>query len=649
MLGPTNSPPACGALRPTRRAALRSLVTLCGALLLGAPCAVNAQEVLLPGTFLAEGLSIDLTRAGIARPVELMVEALPPELIIGTTPGQELINLLLCREDLQVQNLVVNTWFETATVSASASGMFLDIDMNVRVNSGSDPAWVILDGCFDFECFLYTDPATLIVELPINLQLLPGQQRVDLQLGPLNQNIGWIIENKVHFGGCALIDINNYLIQNWGLDLIDFVIDELISTLEGELTGMLAEAEVAVEEALLELWQADVLEVGDAQIAYAIEPTAVEHTNAGLRLQMGGVVEPLQMHPCVDAYDPGGSPWTPSQIPELQGVIPGSMMGYDASVVLSDDLPNQALWALWRAGALCFEAAEIGGQPLNTTLLGVIVGEDLKAQMEEIVGEAGPVTVRVVPERIPQVHYDGDWPIRLEAPELHVEFWSTVLDREVRLAAITGDLVGALDASIDPTGALVFDMSLLNGELRQRTTYNEFFRDSDEALANSLPGLIDLAVGSLLGIELTGGVAPMPTLLGYGLDSLWMEPSGELEYAPDHVGLYVTMGPSDGGGDIQCSGPACEALDGCALAEGGCAMAEGGCGGGDGLLGGGGCEMPEGGEGCNAQDLAISSGCSGTLGTSTDEGCRHAPPKVRVGMMDALVVMLALLWRRRRR
>lgn len=631
---------------PVTSAHVRGFLTalLLLGLSVGAPA--EAEEVLPPGSFLSEGISIDLTKAGIARPVELMVQGIPPDLVIGTTPGQELINLLLCSEDLQVQNLIVHTQFENATVYASAAGMFLDIDMGLRVNNASNPSWVVLDGCFDFECFLYTDPATLIVELPITLELVPGQQRVDLQLGPLNQNIGWLIENKVHFGGCPLIDINNYLVQNWGLDLIDFVIDELISTLEGELAGMLAELEVTVEDALTQLWVADVLEVADAQIAYQIEPTAVEHTNAGLRLQMGGVVEPLMMDPCVDRFDPGGSPWTPSELPELQGVIPGTLMGYDASVVLSDDLPNQALWALWRAGALCFEAAELGGQPLTTTLLGVMLGPELQEGMEQLLGEGAPVLVRVVPERIPQVRFNGDYPIQLEAPELHVEFWADVLDRPTRLGSITGDLLGAVDASIDPTGALVFDVALLNDELRQRVTYNEFFPGLDPQLADSLPGLIDLAVGSLLGIELTGGVAPLPTLLGFGLDTLWMEPSGELAFSPDHVGVYVTMGPSDGGGDIQCSGPACEAMDGCALSEG-CGTAEG-CSGGGGLLGGDGCATPEGG-GCDAQDLVIQNGCSGTPGTSTDEGCRHGPVRVRVGMMDALVVCLALLWRRRRR
>lgn len=612
---------------------------------LGVPRA-QAQEVLPPGTFLPDGLSIDLTKAGIARPLELMVQGIPPDLVIGTTPGQELINLLLCSEDFEVQNLTVFTEFQTATVSASAAGMFLDIDMGLRVNSSANPAWVVLDGCFDFECFLYTDPATLLVELPMQLALVPGQDRIDLQLGPLNQNIGWLIEHRVHFGGCPLIDINEYMVQNWSLDLIDFVIDELIETLENELASMLVELETTVEDALTALWIEDTLQVGDAAIRYQIEPTAVEHTNAGLRLKLGGSVEPLMMDPCVDRFDPGGSPWTPSQLPELQGVIPATTMGYDASVVLSDDLPNQALWSLWRAGALCFEADELGGSPLTTTLLGVMLGPELQEQMEGVLGEGAPVLVKVVPERVPEIRYDGDFPVRLEVPELHVEFWADVLDRPTRLASITGDLVGVVDASIDATGALVFDVALRDEELRQRVTYNEFFPELGGDLAAALPGLIDLAVGSMLGIELAGGIAPLPTLLGFGLETLWLQPSGELPFAPDHVGAYVTLGPSDGGGDIACDSAGCEAMEGCAVAEG-CSGAQGCEAGGGGLLGGG-CALPEGG-GCDAQDLVIQSGCSGTLGTSTDEGCRIGPRRVRIGTMDAVVLSLVVLWRRRRR
>ncbi len=611
------------------------------ALLLALVSARADAEVLPPGAFLADGLSIDLTKAGIARPVELLVQGVPPELVIGTTPGQELINLLLCREDLQVQNLTVFTSFETATVSASAAGMFLDVDMALRVNSASNPAWAVLDGCFDFECFLYTDPATLVVELPIELALVPGQQRIDLRLGPLNQNIGWLIENKVHFGGCPLIDVNQYLVENWGLDLIDFVIDQLIDTLEAELAGMLADLETAVEEALQALWIEDDLMVGEAGIHYAIAPTAVEHTNAGLRLQLGGSVSPLALDPCVDRFDPGGSPWTPSELPTLQGVIPGTLMGYDASVVLSDDLPNQALWSLWRAGALCFEASELGGSPLTTTLLGVLLGPDLQAGLERILGEGAPVVVKVVPERVPEVRYDGDFPVRLDAPELHVEFWGDVLDRPTRLTAVTADLAGVVDASIDPTGALVFDVALRDEELRQRVTYNEFFPGQDGALADALPGLVDLAIGSLLGVELTGGVAPLPTLLGFGMETLWLEPSGEVEFAPDHVGAYVTLGPSDGGGDIACDGAGCAGAEGCAATEG-CAGAEG-CG-----AGLGGCALPTDG-GCDAQQLVIEGGCSGEMGTSIDEGCRIGPPRARLGTLDAVLLCLALMVVRRRR
>lgn len=629
---------------PSRaRAILPALVLPALVALLLAPSLAPAEEVLPVGTFLPDGLSIDLTKAGIARPMELAVQGIPPDLVIGTTPGQELINLWLCSEDFQVQNLTVFTEFQTATVSASAAGMFLDIDMGLRVNNASNPAYVVLDGCFDFECFLYTDPATLVVELPINLVLLPGQDRVDVQFGALNQNIGWLIENTVHFGGCPLIDINNYMVDNWGLDLIEFVIDELIETLETELAGMLSELEVTLEDALTALWLEDTTEVAGAAIHYRIEPTAVEHTNAGLRLQLGGVVEPLSMDPCVEPFDPGGSPWTPSELPTLQGVIPGTVMGYDASVVLSDDLPNQALWALWRAGALCFEAAELGGAPLTTTLLGVMLGPELQESLEAILGLGAPLLVRVVPERVPQVRYDGDFPVQLEVPELHVEFWGEVLDRPTRLAALTGDLLGVVDASIDPTGALVFEVDLREDELRQRTTYNEFFPGQDAALADALPGLIDLAVGSLLGVELTGGLAPLPTLAGFGLQTLWLEPSGELDYAPDHIGAYVTIGPSDGGGDIACDAQACAGAEGCAVAEG-CAGLDAGCGG----LGGEGCAMPEGG-GCRAQDLVIQNGCSGVMGTSTDEGCRIGPRRMRIGTLDAVFFTLVLLWRRRRR
>ena len=601
--------------------------------------AIGRADTLPPGAWIDDGLSIDLTRAGIARPVELAVANLPSELVIGTTPGQELIDLLLCSQDFQVQNLVVFLSFETATVSSSAAGMFLDVDLQIRVNSGADPAYVVMDGCFDFSCFLYTDPATLIVELPMRLALDSAGQRVDLQLGALNQNIGWIIQNAVHFGGCPLWDIHQYLVENWGLDLVEFVTDELINQLEAELAGMLVDLEVAVEDALQQLWISGETDVAEASISYAIEPTAVEHTNAGLRIQLGGVVEPLAMHPCTDDYDDGGSPYTPSQLPALFPSILGTSMGYDLSVVLSDDLPNQALWAVWRAGALCFEAAELGGTPLTTTLLAVVLGEEIAAELEAALGEAAPVRVRVVPERTPQVRYDGDFPFRLEAPELHVEFWGTVLDRDTRLASVTADIVGVADATIDGTGALVFDLEIRQDELRERVTYNEFFAELNPQLLDAFPALMDLALDAVLGAELAGGAAPLPTILGFGLDTLLLEPVGTNPYAPDHLIAYATLGPSEGGGDIACDSAGCAALEGCGGADG-CAALDGGCG------EAGGCVSLDG--GCDAQSLIIENGCSGAPGTSGDEGCRIAPPR-RVGTLDAVTIALVLLIRRRRR
>jgi len=613
------------------------------ALLLALPAGLlpvpAAADTLPLGTFIDEGLSIDLTRAGIARPVELAVANIPPDLVIGTTPGQELIDLLLCSQDFQVQNLVVFMSFETATVSSSAAGMFLDVDLQIRVNSSGDPAWVVMDGCFDFSCFLYTDPATLVVELPMQLQLLSAQQRIDLQLGPLNQNIGWIIENTVHFGGCPLWDIHQYLVENWGLDLVEFVTDELINQLEAELAGMLVELEVAVEDALQALWIEGTTEVAEAAIEYTIQPTAVEHTNGGLRLQLGGLVQPLALHPCTERFDEGGSPYTPSSLPPLMPNIFGTSMGYDLSVVLSDDLPNQALWSLWRAGALCFEAAELGGSPLTTTLLAIVLGEEIAGELEAVLGEAAPVLVRVVPERVPQVRYDGDFPFRLEATELPVEFWGEVLDRHTRITSITADIVGVADATIDSTGALVFDLELRHDEMRERVTYNEFFAHLDPALLAAFPALMDLALDSIIGAELAGGAAPLPTIAGFGLDTLLLQPVGANEYAPDHLVAYATIGPSDGGGDIACDSTGCAAMEGCGGAEG-CAALDGGCG------DAGGCVSLDG--GCDAQSLIIENGCSGELGTSDDEGCRIVGP-VRVGTLDAVGFALLLLVRRRRR
>ena len=68
---------------------------------------------------------------------------------------------------------------------------------------------------------------------------------------------------------------------------------------------------------------------------------------------------------CVAEYDPGGSKATDSS-------IPAPAAGAQAEAVVSDELANQALYALWRSGLLCYDLSDLSGLTLDTSLLGLL-------------------------------------------------------------------------------------------------------------------------------------------------------------------------------------------------------------------------------------------------------------------------------------
>ena len=67
--------------------------TLFVAALCLAPAELRSQEFLPPGSPIEEGLGIDATEAGLNEILALAADFLPPDLVIGTIPTQELFSI----------------------------------------------------------------------------------------------------------------------------------------------------------------------------------------------------------------------------------------------------------------------------------------------------------------------------------------------------------------------------------------------------------------------------------------------------------------------------------------------------------------------------------------------------------------------------
>ena len=101
----------------------------------------------------------------------------------------------------------------------------------------------------------------------------------------------------------------------------------------------------------------------------------------GVQLVMGGSADALASE-CVAAYDPGGSLLTESAPPAPTGE--GAV-----EAALSDEFANQALYAVWRSGLLCYELTDLEGLPLDTGLLGLLAGD----AFDELFPESSPIAM----------------------------------------------------------------------------------------------------------------------------------------------------------------------------------------------------------------------------------------------------------------
>lgn len=566
--------------------------------LLLAPAAY-AQEHIPAGTPIDEGVGVDLTEAGFNTVLEQIVGFIPPDLVIGSIPSQELVDIFFCAQNFWLDNLVVHTQLDSATVEGYDDRLEAVIRLDLWINDPADPAVVHLDGCLDYVCFLYTDPAQLEIRLPITMALatdVNNEPYIDVAFGAMSHNLGTALDGAVHLTDCAVGDINEFLDQYLGINLFDLVIDQVVGSFESQITEQLAELEITAEDALRAAWLSDSVDALGAQLNYDIHPTTIDHVEGGLRLVLGGSVS-ADPAPCVAGLEDLGSLWTASSIPDFSEVVPATQTGYHLAAHLSDDFINQGLYAAWRGGVMCYSLADLGG-PLTTTYLGLLLGVDQTEALEELffMGDV-PMLIRIVPSTPPVARFGGAHDIEIDAPGLGVEFYPLIQDRLTRLASVAIDVHAGIDVYVDETDALAIDVAIDTSNLNPRVTYNEIAPHLNAAFEENFPNFLSVVLDTVAGSALEGVAFALPTFQGTGLTELDMYAQGALV---DWLSAYATLGPSTGG-----EGSGCDSCGG----EGGCAE---GCGG----------EGCGGDTGCDAEGLIADSGCSGTASEQPgDTGC----------------------------
>ena len=569
-----------------------------------------AQDFLPPGAPIESALSADITEEGVTRILELFTGVIPDELVIGTIPPQELVDAILCTQNFWLENVVVSMQVDALWADGTPDALEIVALVTIQLNDSANPANMIFDGCLDYVCLLHTDAVQVELHLPVTMAISAddaGDPFIDVTIHELSHNIEAAMGGAIHLTGCAIGEINEFLDTWLGFNAFDLVIGQLVAEVDTQIADQIGPLEVTLEDALRALWLSDTIDVLDASLTYDIAPTLVDHNEHGLRLVLGGSMssEPAD---CILPFEDPGSPLTVFDLPPMLETTPQGGLGYDAGALVADDFLNQALYAAWRGGVLCYSASDLGSLQLSTTYLGLLLGLENAERLEELVGPGeSPIIIRTVPERQPLAVLDGPHDIDILVEALNIEFYITMADRFVRLASVAIDVGAGINVFIDETDALALDIILDTDNLNPRITYNEIAPDLNEALETNFPGFLTTVIDSVAGSLLSGMAFALPTFGETGLAELIIENAGtDPDPKPllDFLGAFAVLGPSTGG--VSSGG-----CDSCGT--GGCDSA--GCGG----CGDTGCTDLE---SCNLEDQFADSGCTGEPSdTPSDVGC----------------------------
>lgn len=362
------------------------------------------------------------------------------------------------------------------------------------------------------------------------------------------------------FGGQILSSLRSALDGLFDT-LLDLLADEVANlVLDGFLNGrpLVVEGEVDLA-ALLGPWLSWMETARPLGLLARPAGAAFRVTGSGpglgldVSLDMGLDAAP---HPCATSPTAERS-FGPGPRPTFEGQVvgpDGSFVSYELGLGLSDAVINEALWALWRSGALCVRAdsgdvlaltgATFTAQTLDLLLPGVV----------SIAGPDAPVRISVLPRldrgpdyvRIGDVVAPGDPTgpggealLNLAFSDAEVALDVRVGEAWLRMVAFSADLEVALDLrpTIDDTIEVSFSgVSLANLELPD----NELFGVAGlEVIA---PFVVELALGFLSSQELS---FPLPVTalsgsLGLPLEAV-VAAMGRAGPEGDWLAIYVQL------------------------------------------------------------------------------------------------------------
>lgn len=437
----------------------------------------------------------------------------------------------------------------------------------------------------DGTCRVHLPPTPLTVDTTIGLKLdwpTPDEPVVNVDVAPVNVALDLSgLEIRDCFLGDLLdfVDaVNDFLGAIFSFDIYELLVDFVEPLLNDTIQGFLGDLEGTIQGLFTDLVIEQELDLLGAVVPLRIAPDNLVVRPEAIRFTLeGSIGAPGSPAACVAPYGITGSLATGAGVPEL-GSGPTDFT-HALGAFVDDDLVNQALFALWYEGVLCFTLDSSGGLPidlpipLDTSLLRLLGAADF----DPLFPEPKPIALSTRPRRPPEAAVGADGALAVTLEDLGLDLYAELDGRMARMVGLEiGADVGAGVLFDDQAGTIGVSVDLDAEALDVEVPYNELAPSASAGIQNGFRGLFGTLVGPLLGSALDGLAFPLPKLGEIGLSDVQIAGAGP---DADWLGVYAGLGPVayEGSGDLLTGG--CSGEGGCA--GGGCA--------------GGGCE----GGGCN--------------------------------------------------
>jgi hypothetical protein len=516
----------------------------------------QAQSNWPPGATIQDAASIQATQAGLDALGDVVPFVVPENIPV---PPVEEISPGFCDYGIEFTNGWVGIGVDEVRLIPRTNVLDIEADLQVWFNDSSDPFHLEYVLCIGESCDTWIDPFPVYVTMPATMDVVTdedGNNVIDVTLGTVEYTHGLSTYHIDPDFNCAITTIDTVLDFLFGFSVIEFFIDILEPVLDVVIADQMVEVEAMLEDALSAARFDDVIAIGATNLEVKVEPQNINITSQGLEILAQGRMHAEQGECMVDR-DPGGSLKTATPVPDISS----NPAGTQVAVHLSDDIGNEALYAIWRSGLFCYDLSE-GGDielpiPLNTALLGIIGGEGFAA----LFPESMPMDIVTSPDEAPLVNYEGEHDIVAEIRDLGVDFFAEVDYRQTRALGIDLEVDAGVDLTFDGTlGELLLDVTLAPEDTVIIASHNELVKGSDETVEDNFAGVLEVLLEVFLGDLLDQMSFLIPSLNGVGLSSLDADPSG----GGDWLGVRATVGPvpyDNSDAENGCGG------------EGGCATA----------------------------------------------------------------------------